>query len=273
MKKMYPLKYLLFLSFCIHLGAKDFQQYRSENWHHWRGPDANGVSKSANPPLHWGENQNIRWKVPVEGEGMSTPIIWKDKIFLLSAINTGKIDPSLPRPEDQPKRVFGITHPNTEHVFIVLCLDRKTGKTLWRREATRKIPHEGTHGDNNFASASPTTDGQRLYCWFGSAGLFCYDLDGKKLWERDLGKVKIGASLGEGCSPVLHKDKLVVVRDSQGQSSIQVLNAISGKTLWKKNRNTRNGWSTPLVIEHAGKTQIITTASRQRPNDSSTPTR
>ncbi len=271
MKKMYPLKYLLFLTFCIHLGAKDFQQYRSENWHHWRGPDANGVSKSANPPLHWGENQNIRWKVPVEGEGMSTPIIWKDKIFLLSAINTGKIDPSLPRPEDQPKRVFGITHPNTEHVFIVLCLDRKTGKTLWRREATRKIPHEGTHGDNNFASASPTTDGQRLYCWFGSAGLFCYDLDGKKLWERDLGKVKIGASLGEGCSPVLHKDKLVVVRDSQGQSSIQVLNAINGKTLWKKNRNTRNGWSTPLVIEHAGKTQIITTASRQRPNDSSTP--
>ena len=93
MKKMYPLKYLLFLSFCIHLGAKDFQQYRSENWHHWRGPDANGVSKSANPPLHWGENKNIRWKVPMEGDGMSTPIIWKDKIFLLSAINTGKIDP------------------------------------------------------------------------------------------------------------------------------------------------------------------------------------
>ena len=122
-------------------------------------------------------------------------------------------------PEDQPKRVFDITHPNTTYEFIVLCLDRKTGKTLWRRVATKMIPHEGTHRDNNFASASPTTDGERLYCWFGSAGLFCYDLEGKKLWERNLGKAKVGASLGEGCSPVVHKGKLVVLRDHQGQRS------------------------------------------------------
>ena len=153
-------------------------------------------------------------------------------------------------------------------MFIVLCLDRKTGKTLWRREATRKIPLK------ELTVITIRLPHQLLMVNASTVGLVpldCLnDLDGKKLWERDLGKVKIGASLGEGCSPVLHKDKLVVVRDSQGQSSIQVLNAISGKTLWKKNRNTRNGWSTPLVIEHAGKTQIITTASRQRPNDSST---
>ena len=234
----------------------------ADNWVHWRGPNANGVAPSAEPPTHWSEKKNIRWKAPIDGAGASTPIIWKDKIFLLSVVDTGKVDPSLPRPEDQPKRVFDITHPNTEFKFLVLCLDRKSGKELWRRVATRLIPHEGTHRDNNYASASPTTDGKLLYCWFGSAGMFCYDLEGKKLWERNLGEVKIGASLGEGCSPVLHKDKLVILRDNRGQSTIQVLNAKNGETIWMKNRNTRNGWATPAVVEHEGTTQVITTASR-----------
>ena len=182
----------------LSLNAADIAKAKASNWHHWRGPDANGVAPTAKPPTHWSEKKNIRWKAPVEGFGTSTPIVWGNKVFLLTAINTGRVDPSLPRPEDQPKRVFDITHPNTTFEFIVLCLDRKTGKTLWRKTATKMIPHEGTHRDNNFASASPTTDGERLYCWFGSAGLFCYDLEGKKLWERNLGKVKIGASLGGG---------------------------------------------------------------------------
>ena len=255
----------------LSLNAADIAKAKASNWHHWRGPDVNGVAPTAKPPTHWSEKKNVRWKVPVEGFGTSTPIVWGNKVFLLTAINTGKVDPSLPRPEDQPKRVFDITHPNTTYEYIVLCLDRKSGKTLWRRVATKMIPHEGTHRDNNFASASPTTDGERLYCWFGSAGLFCYDLEGKKLWERNLGKVKIGASLGEGCSPVLHKDKLVVVRDNRGQSTIHVLNAKNGETIWMKNRNTRNGWSTPAVVEHEGKTQVITTASRQKEGDRSNP--
>ena len=242
--------------FIFNAHAADFPQAKSNNWHHWRGPEANGISPTAKPPTKWSEEKNVRWKAPIDGFGTSTPIIWGNKVFLLTAINTGKVDPSLPRPEDQPKRVFDLTHPNTTYEFIVLCLDRKTGKTLWRKTATKIIPHEGTHRDNNFASASPTTDGERLYCWFGSAGLFCYDLEGKKLWERNLGKAKIGASLGEGCSPVVHKGKLVVLRDHQGQSSIQVLDAKNGKTLWKKNRDTRNGWSTPAVVEYGGKTQV-----------------
>jgi outer membrane protein assembly factor BamB len=243
----------------------------AESWAHWRGPSANGVVPSAKPPTHWSEEKNIRWKVPIDGSGASTPIIWQDKIFLLSVIDTGNVDPSLPRPEDQPKRVFDITHPNTEFKFLVICLDRKNGKELWRRVATRLIPHEGTHRDNNYASASPTTDGKLLYCWFGSAGLFCYDLEGNKVWERNLGEVKIGASLGEGCSPVLYKDKLVILRDNRGQSTIQVLNAKNGETIWVKNRNTRNGWATPAVVENEGKVQIITTASRPEAGNRKTP--
>ena len=241
--------------------ANQFEETKSSNWHHWRGPDANGVSTTAKPPVQWSPTNNIQWKVPVEGNGSSTPIIWGNKLFVLSAINTGEVDPSLPKPEDQPKRVFGITHPNTSYEFVVLCIDRNTGKVLWRETATKLIPHEGAHRDNNFASASPTTDGERLYCWFGSAGLFCYDLDGNKLWERNLGKIKMGASLGEGCSPVVHEGKIVIVRDHSRQSSIEVLNAKNGKLLWMVERHEKNAWATPAIVSHSGKTQVITTAS------------
>ena len=241
--------------------ANQFEETKPNNWHHWRGPDANGVSTTAKPPLQWSPTNNIQWKAPVEGNGSSTPIIWGNKLFILTAINTGEVNPTLPRPEDQPKRVFGITHPNTSYEFVVLCLDRYTGKVLWRQTATKLIPHEGAHRDNNFASASPTTDGERLYCWFGSAGLFCYDLNGNKLWERNLGKIKMGASLGEGCSPVVHDGKIVIVRDHSRQSSIEVLNAKNGKLLWMVERHEKNAWATPAIVSHSGKIQVITTAS------------
>ncbi|MBC8326305.1 MAG: PQQ-like beta-propeller repeat protein [Verrucomicrobia subdivision 3 bacterium] len=241
--------------------AADFQKAKAANWHHWRGPDATGASTTAQPPVTWSEDKNIQWKIPIPGYGSATPIIWGNKVFILTAVNTEQVDPNRPKPEDQPKRIFGITHPNTTYEYVVLCLDRQTGKTLWRQVATRRVPHEGAHGDNNFASASPTTDGERLYCWFSSAGLFCFDLDGKKLWERDLGQATMGASLGEGCSPVIHDGRLVIVRDHVRQSSIEVLNAANGKTLWKEDRQTGNGWATPAVVQHGDRTQIITTAS------------
>ena len=199
----------------------------------------------------------------IPGNGSAPPIIWGKKVFILTAINTGKVDPTKPKPEDQPRRIFGIKHPNTTYRFVVLCLDRATGKELWKQTATERVPHEGHHNDNDFASAAPTTDGKRLYCWFGSAGLFCYDLDGKPLWKRDLGKVHMGASLGEGCSPVVFDDKVVIVRDHARQSSIEVLNAKTGKTVWKKKRDEPNAWATPLVLKHSGKTQVITAASNR----------
>ena len=174
------------LGLSLATSAADFAKAKVNNWHHWRGPDATGASSTAKPPTNWSEDKNIQWKIPIDGYGSASPIIWGNKVFILTAINTGKVDPSLPKPEDQPKRIFGITYPNTEYKLLVMCVDRKTGKTLWQQVATRLIPHEGTHGDNNFASGSPTTDGERLYCWFGSSGLFCYDLNGKKLWELSL---------------------------------------------------------------------------------------
>ena len=261
----------VFLSVCLSLlalicpvsvlQADTFTDSAAVHWHQWRGPEANGVARRAKPAVNWGEGRNIGWKTAVDGSGTSTPIIWGNKVFLLTAINTGKVDPNLPKPEDQPKRVFGIKFPHTHWQFVVICLDRSTGKELWRRIATERVPHEGHHGDNSFASASPTTDGQRLYCWFGSAGLYCYDLNGTRLWNRDLGQARVGASLGEGCSPVIHDGKLVIVRDHSRQSSIHVLDAADGSTLWERRRDEPNAWATPRVLNHSGRTQIITAAS------------
>lgn len=248
---------ILFRPSCLSAQVAGF----ATNWHQWRGPEANGVSRTAKPPLEWSESKNIQWKVEIDGEGSSTPIVWNDKVFLLTAINTGKVDASLPKPEDQPKRVFGIKHPNTSFNFTVLCLNRKTGEELWRKMAIEQIPHEGHHGDNNFASESPTTDGKRLYCYFGSAGVFCFDLEGNQLWERDLGKLKMQASLGEGCSPVLHDGKLVIVRDNKDESYLVVLDASNGEEIWRVDRDETGSWATPRILDYDGITQVITSGA------------
>ena len=254
---------LLYVVSASSVGAQPARHSVGQNWHQWRGPENNGVSRTAQPPLEWSEEKNVAWKVAIEGHGTSSPIVWGDRVFVATAVNTGRVDPSRPKPEDQPERVFGIKHPNTGYQMIVLCLDRETGKELWRDVAKTLVPHEGHHRDASFASASPICDGERLYCWFGSAGMFAYKLDGKKLWDRDLGPAKVGASLGEGSSPVVHDGKIVVVRDHGGQSTIEVMDAGNGKTLWKKNRDEKNTWATPAIAEHNGVTQVITTASRK----------
>lgn len=232
-------------------------------WHQWRGPLANGEAPNANPPLRWSDDTNIAWRASVPGRGSTTPILWEDRVFLLTSIDTGRIDPDLPKPEDQPRRPFGITYPNTFYQFVVLCYDRQTGDELWRQIATERIPHEGHHGDNNYASASPTTDGQRLYCWFGSQGLYCYSLDGELIWQKDLGPVSTRRSFGEGASPVVHDGKLVLNRDQEGQSYLVVLDASSGDELWRAERDELTTWNTPLVTHAAGRTQVVVSATNR----------
>ncbi len=241
--------------------AGDFADQRAGNWHQWRGPEATGVAPQADPPLTWSQTENIRWKLPIEGLGNASPIVWGDQVFILTAVDTGKVDPRFPKPEDQPKRQFGIVYPNTVHDFKVIALDRSTGAVNWERTATSRVPHEGHHGDSSFASCSPTTDGERLYAWFGSPGLYCYDLSGKLLWQRDLGDVPIRVSFGEGSSPVVHGDRVIITRDNEDQSYIVALDAMTGADVWRTDRDESTSWATPLVVEHNGRTQIITNAS------------
>ncbi len=146
-------------------------------------------------------------------------------------------------------------------------MNRDNGEIIWRKTANEVVPHEGKHGDNTFASASPTTDGEFLYVSFGSRGVYCYDLDGNLQWSRDLGQMQTRNGFGEGASPVVYGDTLVVTWDHEGDSALYALNAKTGETLWQVERDEPTTWNTPLVVEHNGVTQVIVNGGVSRSYD------
>lgn len=235
-----------------------------QNWHQWRGPLGTGVAPLGDPPVEWSESKNVRWKVEIPGRGTSSPIIWGDRVFLLTAIDTGrpspKTEPAKPNPVTDR---FKIVQPENFEQFVVVCLDRASGSIRWQQVAAEVVPHQGHHPDHGHASASPTTDGRRLYVSFGSRGVYCYDLDGKLLWNRDLGRLVTKLDFGEGSSPAVADDRLVIVADHEGDSSITCLNAQTGETLWQAARDEGSGWSTPQIVEHNGRKQVITNATKR----------
>ncbi|MEC9091058.1 MAG: PQQ-binding-like beta-propeller repeat protein, partial [Planctomycetota bacterium] len=241
------------------LAGSDEKPDFAGNWHQFRGPLANGTAPRAKPPIHWSETKNIKWKFELPGTGSSTPIIWMDRIFITCAIKTDKIDESITPPEEQPRNgFFNIKYPNTFYRFEVLCVDRKSGNKIWQRTAIEAVPNEGRHPDNNFASATPTTDGENLYVAFGSQGFYCYSLDGEFKWKRQLGKVKTRNNFGEGASLTVSKERLIIVRDNETKSAITVVNAATGATVWEKERDEPSCWATPLVVQHKNQNQHIT---------------
>jgi outer membrane protein assembly factor BamB len=225
---------------------------RDRFWPQWRGPDATGVSKHANPPIEWSETKNIRWKVEIPGRGFASPVVWGDRIFVLSAVPAGVSSPA-----DHGPR--GLVQPRDIHRFNVIALDRRTGKVAWERTAREERPHEATHQDNGtWASSSAIVDGQRVYAWFESRGLFVYDMDGKLLWQKDLGDKQMRMQFGEGSTPVVYGNRVVIVWDHQGQSFIVALDARSGEEIWRSAREEIDTWATPLVVEHNGRQQVVT---------------
>jgi outer membrane protein assembly factor BamB len=251
-------------------------------WPTWRGTSGAGIAPGAKPPTTWSDTQNIKWKTRVPGAGYSTPIIWKDRIFLLTAIDAGGETPaaapsSTPRPETagvQPKGgrrggdrkgggFGGGPSPTKPYEFVVLALDRATGKIIWQKAARKETPHEGHHQTNTFASASPITDGEHLYVPFGSRGYFCFDLQGNQKWEKDFGDMRTKMGFGEGASPALAGRLLIVHWDHEDQSFIVALDKNTGAEVWRKERDETSSWSTPLIVEHAGRRQAIVAASKR----------
>ncbi|MEX0613221.1 MAG: PQQ-binding-like beta-propeller repeat protein, partial [Pirellulales bacterium] len=158
---------------------------------------------------------------------------------------------------------FGGAQPENFYEFVVLCLDRETGKTIWQRTASEVVPHESHHETGSFASASPITDGKYLYASFGSRGVFCFDLAGNLQWEKDLGDMQIRMGFGEGSSPALWGDKLVLQWDHEGDAFIVALDARTGEEKWRTPRDESSTWGTPLIVEGAGRTQVVTSGSNR----------
>lgn len=235
-------------------------------WPAWRGPLNSGVSPTGNPPLVWSETQNVRWKTAIPGKGTSSPIVWGDRIFFLTAIETDREDtpePVQPSDPNEPAPFHGGKNPRNVYKFDVVCLNLATGRTLWQQTACETVPHEGHHPDHGFASYSPVTDGTHVWASFGSRGVHCYDLDGKHKWSRDLGRMKTKMMFGEGSSPALAGDALIVVMDHEGDSAIYALDKNTGRTLWTRARDEDTAWSTPAVAVVEGKMQVVVSATNR----------
>lgn len=222
-------------------------------WPQWRGPYATGVSKTADPPIEWNETKNVRWKVEIPGRGSGTPVIWGNRLFVLSAIPAVANGARSHEPRGGGARV--------PHRFVVMALDRSTGQTVWERTAYEHTPHEGSHPQwGTWSSSSAITDGERVYAFFDSFGLYAYDMNGTLLWQKDLGDKRMRQEFGEGQTPVLYRDRIVVQWDHQGPSFIAALDKKTGAELWRTGRDEIDSWGTPLVVEEHGRAQVITTA-------------
>jgi outer membrane protein assembly factor BamB len=237
--------------------AGDFATEKLGNWPDWRGPLVNGTAPKGDPPMTWDEKTNVKWKTALPGRGSSTPIVWGDRVFVLTAIDTGRQARPEDLPKPDPKFEVKTKPPTTYHQFVVLCFDRQTGKERWRQIAAEAVPHEGYQPTHSYAAFSPTTDGKHLYVSFGSRGVFCYDLDGKQIWKRELGWMHTRLGWGEGASPALHGDALVVNWDQEAGSFYACLDARTGETRWKIERDEVTTWATPPLVEHKGRTQVI----------------
>ncbi|HMF19854.1 MAG TPA: PQQ-binding-like beta-propeller repeat protein [Gemmataceae bacterium] len=231
-----------------------------DNWPQWRGPLGTGVAPAAQPPLKWSESKNIRWKTKLPGKGHSTPIVWSERIFLTTAIPFGPaVKPRLPsRPGAHDN--LALTH---QHEYVVLAVSRKTGKVLWQQTMHKDLPHEAGHVTASLASASAVTDGERVFAFFGSRGLYCLDTKGKLLWKKNLGEMHTKHGHGEGSSPALHGETLVVNWDHEEQSFLVAFDKRTGKELWRTARPEDTSWATPIVVEHMGKAQVIVPGTKR----------
>jgi len=230
------------------------QESRAHYWPHWRGPLDTGEAPHGDPPITWSETENVRWKVELPGIGHSTPVIWGDTLFVTTAVAIG--ERLEPKPESSPGAHDNalVTHVHRLEVLAVSC---STGEILWESPVAELLPHEGGHVTSSFASPSPVTDGEVVIASFGSHGVFALALNGAVLWKKDLGDMRTKHGHGEGASPVLHGDTVVVNWDHEGQSFIVALDRDTGEERWRKLRDEVTSWSTPIVVEAQGKPQIV----------------
>lgn len=258
MNSFRPLITVIFL-----LGCAPF--VLAQNWPSFRGTNAAGVADGQSLPDQWSGEKgiNIKWKARIEGLAHSSPVVWGDRVFVTTAIS-GKGQASF-RPG-----LYGdgtASSDRSVHKFRVLCLDRKAGKVLWDRTAFEGEPREKRHIKSTYANATPATDGRYVVAFFGSQGLFAYDMNGQLVWKKDLGRIDAGAydvpdyEWGTASSPIIYEGKVYVQVDQQKGSFITAFDLKSGRELWRTSREELPSWGTPTVYPGKKRAELITNAS------------
>jgi outer membrane protein assembly factor BamB len=251
---------LLVMCFCARVfgavGSVDLMR----DWPGWRGPLGNGVGPLARPPVVWSESKNVRWKVALAGKGHSSPIVVGDRIFLTAARPVG---PEVAPVYDQAPGTHDNLPVTRKHQFLVVALSRKDGSTLWEKVVGEEFPHEGGHETGSLANNSAVSDRELVYVNFGSRGVFCFDFDGALKWKKNLGRMDTLHAHGEGSSPVVHGEKLIVCWDHEGDSFLYAFDKRTGRELWKTARAEKTSWATPLIVESEGRFQVVTSATKR----------
>jgi outer membrane protein assembly factor BamB len=217
----------------------------AENWPRFHGPGGQGRSSESDLPVKWSASSNVRWKTPLPGPGHSSPVVWEDRIFL-SAFR---------------KEASLLSFLGSGGDLVILSIDAPSGRILWEREVSASEIEE-THSTNAPASPTPVTDGERVYVYFGSFGLVCFDFTGKKVWEHPLGPFP--NEWGSASSPILYRDLLLLNVDTDGEDFLLAVNKHTGKTLWKTSRSDVNrAWPTPAIWSVDGRDEIVISGSGQ----------
>jgi outer membrane protein assembly factor BamB len=231
----------------------------AENWPQWRGPHGQGISAETQLPTDWAPGRNIAWKTALP-HGYSSPIVWGDRIFLTSAIEgdvvPGVVPESVRIEQPHPDSVAG----DRRHTLRVLALETKTGKVVWEQTAYEGPVFDARHRRSTFAGPTASTDGEMVYAYFGPEGLYAYDFEGKLAWKVVEKFHTLG--LGTGTSPVLFENAVIIQRDQDEKTSVVVAyDKKTGKELWKTQRPVQISWSTPVLVEAGGRTELVTNGS------------
>lgn len=261
-------KIAVLLSFLLLISITIFAQNISEQWPSYRGYRASGVLDSAGLPITWDvkKNVNIKWKKEIEGLGMSNPVIWDDKLFITTAISA----------EDVSGFKAGI-YGNVEsvddesiHEWQVICLNKNSGELIWKQTACSGIPKQKRHSKSSHANSTVATDGSHVVAFFGSEGLYCYDVDGTLRWKKDFGVLKavfFAAETAEwefASSPIIHKGVVIIQCDVLENSFVAAFNLETGKEIWKKTRDEYPDWCTPNIYENDGRTMVVLNGFKHR---------
>jgi outer membrane protein assembly factor BamB len=238
----------------------------AQNWTSFRGNNAAGVADGSNPPTQWNAEKsvNIAWKTEIPGLGHSSPVVWGERVFITTAINSS----------GQSQLVHGDTQTAesandlTKHAWRVYCLDKQTGKILWDKTVYEGVPKVKRHVKSSHANPTPATDGKYLVTLFGSEGLFCFDLNGKLLWQQNLGLLDggwtpaPGTQWGFGSSPLIYKNLVIVQCDTQSQAFLAAYNLADGKRVWMTKRDEDTSWSSPTIYEGKNRAELIASGTK-----------
>jgi outer membrane protein assembly factor BamB len=282
MKKM---KNLITLAVCVLAALTVATAAGPTDWPQFRGSAGAGIADASKLPTEWSTTKNVAWVVDIPGRAWSSPIVWRERVYLTTAVSKGDFkEPStgiygneyvaelqkqgLPMEEiinRVNKRDIEKTAEVDDVRYVVMALDARTGKVLWQQDAHQGKPFGGRHRKNTYASETPATDGERIYASFGgNVGLFCYSTDGKLLWKKTWTPQPIYLDFGTASSPVVHEGRVYQLHDTDGESFFTALDAKTGHVIWTVNRvglegRMKSGWSTPLIWQTKGRTEIVTT--------------